>query len=1033
MGLIALLAGLALAQEPTGPWYTGLPIAEVVLLAPEGGLPEESLQPLLRAQSGEPLSTSNVRLDIATLYRVGEFSAVEADVQQWVTYDDTGELVPAVKLAYSVYPALRVQAVHIQGNSWLKTRELASAARIESGAVFYPSLDTPGAIARVAEFARRNGFPDAVVEIDSLPSDGGLEVWIRIDEGEPQLVSEVRFAGELPVPEERLRRWARRAGIAPGRPLSPDAVQAAQYELRQHLASGGSNPWSLTRAWFKRREVGWVSARIGAVVDEGPEGSEVLYTIDPGPLLALDVRGLTWRGPQKVEAALGIDERLRLTRGFVDGASERIEGTLHRGGWRDATAMVGLIEQEGVQTLEVTVRKGPRHVLRSRLFARPNSDAHGVVFDGNTALQDWQLRTVVEQASPDVLRVGHITDHELDVGLEAVRDLYRANGYSDVAVHIDDLSVRPRASLARVPGARQLHEAMTASPPPVSVQARILVVEGEVSNLGELQLTGAAPGIDTSVITQAQQALVGAPWSPHKIRVLARNIVERHRERGYLEADARILTTQLDEHTWAAEIAVEPGQLILLRSVVTRGTRHTRPSFVRRQVDLELGTPVTSTKLDRVRNDLYDLGVFSTASTSLIGDGAARDLVVSVEERGRHALEFGPGLSTDQGLRVQARYTRRNLFRIAHRAEINALAGIAGTDSDDLEFRAAFSYTAPRFPIRSQRLVLDALLQDRQVERNYELARTGAGAFLESDLGRTNIRAGGRLEFRRLAEVDTGIVLEGEPWKDILDDPDRSWRPAHTLSALVLHDLRDDPLQPTRGGLFSLSGTFSPPIGSEVAVPFVRADAVASGFVPLRGGVRLLLSGEAGHARALSSGVIPLEDRYRLGGTASMRGFQRAAVGPRARVEQVDTGFPDTGIGPAIDHYLSDNPTRWVATGGDTLLMGTAELILPFTAMGLVTWDGWSGAVFTDVGNTFLVGSNATTTSEEAEYAAIFDPIVRYSVGAGVRIDTPVGPLRTDAAVNPERMLATGDRRELLKDQWQEPAWRLHLSIGTLF
>ncbi|MCA9568899.1 MAG: hypothetical protein KC656_13715, partial [Myxococcales bacterium] len=80
----ALLA-LALAgpeEDPTP--EVGLPIAGVTLEAPRGGLPEESLEALLRARQGERYDPQLVRLDLTTLFRVGDFANVEAYASPWV-------------------------------------------------------------------------------------------------------------------------------------------------------------------------------------------------------------------------------------------------------------------------------------------------------------------------------------------------------------------------------------------------------------------------------------------------------------------------------------------------------------------------------------------------------------------------------------------------------------------------------------------------------------------------------------------------------------------------------------------------------------------------------------------------------------------------------------------------------------------------------------------------------------------------------------------------------------------------------------
>jgi outer membrane protein assembly factor BamA len=89
--------------------------------------------------------------------------------------------------------------------------------------------------------------------------------------------------------------------------------------------------------------------------------------------------------------------------------------------------------------------------------------------------------------------------------------------------------------------------------------------------------------------------------------------------------------------------------------------------------------------------------------------------------------------------------------------------------------------------------------------------------------------------------------------------------------------------------------------------------------------------------------------------------------------------------------------------------------------------------LFAAVGNVWLLTPGTAATSEATAIRDIFDPILRYSIGAGIRVSTPVGPLQVDLAANPEAITATGERRILLRDQWREPLLRAHISLGTLF
>ena len=93
-GILHLLLASSPVQASTSqqPWYYNLPVANVVLQAPEGGLPEESLEPLLRTRQGQEFHPRQVQLDLATLYRVGEFAEVEAHVEPWFIIDFAGNL-----------------------------------------------------------------------------------------------------------------------------------------------------------------------------------------------------------------------------------------------------------------------------------------------------------------------------------------------------------------------------------------------------------------------------------------------------------------------------------------------------------------------------------------------------------------------------------------------------------------------------------------------------------------------------------------------------------------------------------------------------------------------------------------------------------------------------------------------------------------------------------------------------------------------------------------------------------------------------
>ncbi len=1026
---------LAQAEEPA-PSLAGVPIHSVQIVSPGGGVPEESLDPLLRSRQGEPLNPVSVRLDLTTLFHAGEFSAVEAQVDPWVAYDDDGNPRQAVILSYVVVPAPRIGKLDVNGD---RPGLIKSAARKQKDDTFYPEVDSAGLEHDLALWYHKRGYPSAKVQVTTTVMDekrgqvgDRLEVHIHADPGPPRRLKEVKFVGELPVRASRLKRVAARAGLREGRPFAPEVVDDAQFALRRDLAAPDR--------WFGLQKGGWVKTRVTPVVSGSNEaGYTVQFHVESGPRLALDVDGL-WPQPQaKVRAALSIDERTRITKGFLESAPDRMSNWLQRRGYLESEVAVNLDSGEVTETLHVKVKKGPKHHL-SPIFGR----RWRIDFEGNTALGNSALRTVMVQASEDVLRKGYYTEPELKHSLEAAQQYYRAKGYPEARLALASISKKPRFSLWRIPGLRQWGAAMGILPP-VDIRLTISVIEGPQTRMAECTIQGAAANVDLAPSLKAAEQMASSAYSPQTLDALAKEIVRAHRANGYLEADARVITDRTAEGEIRAIIAVEPGPQVLLRSSIIAGNHYSRTPFLRKQLDLVLGAPITEPKLDEIRKSLYDLGIFSNVSTDLLGDGAARDLVISVDERSRWDFEIGGGISTDQGLRGFGRISRGNVWGRAHRWELFGLVGFDyrsdsltdwGFDIADPEWRAAATYTAPHFPLRSQRLIVDALLREEIQERTWRMARSGLGVALETRLGPTTLRGGARLEARRLIEVDRGGILPGEPWAKLLssDSLPTPWRDQASVQLFLLHDRRDNPVAPSKGLMFSVLAELDPglklfPEGDLDPVTFAKTEVRATGFVPM-GPVSARFSGEGSYAHVFGDGVIPLEERFRLGGTGNLRGFRQDAVGPRNEVDPADIGWPD-GIGPIIDRMHEDRPTRWVSTGGDARMLATAELLVPFPVLGLPSFDGYSAALFADVGNVWLLSS--TAASEFPEYEAIFNPPLRYGVGLGLRVGTPVGPLQIDLGVNPEAAFSRGDRGTLLRDIWEEPAVRGHIALGSTF
>jgi outer membrane protein insertion porin family len=173
------------------------------------------------------------------------------------------------------------------------------------------------------------------------------------------------------------------------------------------------------------------------------------------------------------------------------------------------------------------------------------------------------------------------------------------------------------------------------------------------------------------------------------------------------------------------------------------------------------------------------------------------------------------------------------------------------------------------------------------------------------------------------------------------------------LGVSLAYDTRDNFYNPRTG--YIASGT------TEYANGFLGGDkdflkeTMSTNFYfPFFEVVVLELSAQVGLADALSgSKNVPIYERYYVGGTNSIRGYRERRIGPK-----------DSNNGDPV--------------GGEGLLLGNAELTCPIYEKIV------KGAVFYDIGNVW----------QRCNDIGFKD--LKSGTGVGIRVKTPIGPIRLD-------------------------------------
>ncbi|MBO0724635.1 MAG: BamA/TamA family outer membrane protein, partial [Blastocatellia bacterium] len=298
---------------------------------------------------------------------------------------------------------------------------------------------------------------------------------------------------------------------------------------------------------------------------------------------------------------------------------------------------------------------------------------------------------------------------------------------------------------------------------------------------------------------------------------------------------------------------------------------------------------------------------------------------------------------------------------------------------------------------------------------------------------RTSVRFRYNLERARVlsSDGDTGAIPE-----TVVTRNERSIR-LGMFSAGFSRDTRDSAINPTRGQLFSADHSIAARIfgGTESFNKFFATYQrynTLDESTPLLGNSTLAFSARIGLASTFNAtdrdnnGVIddndrrlPISERFFSGGATTLRGFRFEAAGPQAVVEPPPNS-PDSCLNPNRPPKDPKNPKDTAPgpcilptlfpLGGDAVAVFNFELRYPLTSrLRLVP--------FYDLGNVFRHVSDFRFSD------------MTNTVGIGVRINTPLGPLGVDYGFLIDPPAFSSSSGAILR----QPRGAIHIRFGQTF
>jgi outer membrane protein insertion porin family len=548
-------------------------------------------------------------------------------------------------------------------------------------------------------------------------------------------------------------------------------------------------------------------------------------------------------------------------------------------------------------------------------------------FSGNLHLQDKELRECFHWEASGLLGLGELVFAEpaLADGLACVETRYEIEGYHFVRLRAERQEVAPGR-----------------------IQVTVEVDEGPRVYVREVFLEGVG-AFSEDEVRRAMSFEAPVLLLPRLPMLLKGRVLDFYRTRGYAFVDVQV-ERRVDREQGEAVIGlrVQEGPRATIEDLRLEGNQHTWDGVVKRHVKLRAGDLYNEALVRESYRSLLRSGLFASVSIEgvpLEGDQSRLVLDVHVDEKPRYQVSALVGYGSYEQVRGALVLENINVLGSGHRLRLEGRASLKGE-------RAAVEYLNPFFFSEDFAQDATAFYERREHPSFTSQELGGETGFAYHAHDNLRMRLFHRLRQSNVLEAVT--ELPPELAQNVL---------LSSINVSSVFDDRNNFINPDRGKAYRVVLEYAAKaLGSEL--DFLRATASSVWIFPLGAGLRLVPSAKLGAIQRLgTTDVIPIQERFFLGGESSIRSFRQDNAGPQ----------------------LAGKPL-----GGEAFLSFSLELRFPIPPP-LPFLAGLDGAVFGDAG----------TVNERIEDFG--GGRYLFGVGVGLRYNTPVGPFRLDLAFNPDR------------------------------
>jgi outer membrane protein insertion porin family len=454
-------------------------------------------------------------------------------------------------------------------------------------------------------------------------------------------------------------------------------------------------------------------------------------------------------------------------------------------------------------------------------------------------------------------------------------------------------------------------------------------------------------------------------------------IESNYRDKGYYEVSVSTTLLSAPDRQLDLRFVVDEGPIFKIGAISIEGNQKISSGIILRTLGIHSGDLFSQSKIFEGNRQLYQTGyfdgldfIYSTMTEHTV------DVAIRVRERATKYIKGGWGYGTQTKERVTLGYEDLNFLGNARKLDVTA------THSGFLTNPSHYRTTLLQTSLTQPNLFGTALEGNTNVARewdNRESYDSVSTAWLSSVGRRFSSAITASMRYRYQGTRITNVSSEAKT---------PGFTNISALGPTFTFDNTNDPFLPSNG--WRVIGTYEEGVRFFAGdVRFHKLENRVGRFDTVFGKWTFFEGIQAGVIRPDSTSdrdIIPIYERYFLGGANTVRGYSERELGPR-----------DSAGAPL---------------GGDAFLVANWEMWHPL-------YKKLFGVVFLDGGQLYSTPAGHVWPTIRAEGLDDF----RYSTGFGLRLHSPVGAIRLELGykLNPQGGTGFFDRTAI------------HFSIGEVF